>query len=124
MFVAHWEVARFCVVTGRRFFGLLPRVERWQPHFPHGFRLETYGVHVSRNGPAQYLFMRVLATLGPKGAFGHMGICSRELAIVRVLEAHETTDPGPRGKGPSRNNGNIFRTRRRFVSFVSHFVRP
>jgi len=29
VFVAHWEVARFCVLSGRRCFGLLPRVELW-----------------------------------------------------------------------------------------------
>jgi hypothetical protein len=26
VFVAHWEIARFVVVRGRKFFGMLPRV--------------------------------------------------------------------------------------------------
>jgi len=37
IYVAHWEVGRLVVETGRRFFGLLPRIEKWQAIFPSGF---------------------------------------------------------------------------------------
>jgi hypothetical protein len=93
--VIHWEVGRFCVVTGRRWFGLLPRVERWLPHLPADFSLEKFGIRPGQRDGVRYLRLRVRGVLGPEGDFGHRGICSRELTITKVLEAHETTEPGP-----------------------------
>jgi hypothetical protein len=38
--------------------------------------------------------MSVVARVGPKGHFGHLGICSRELFIDRVIECTPTDRPG------------------------------
>jgi hypothetical protein len=74
VYVAHWEVGRFAVKTGGRFFGLLPRVEKWQPIFPAGFHLPN---SENPRGPARYFKMTVRGTLVPKCHFAHLGICSR-----------------------------------------------
>lgn len=93
VYVAHWEIARFCVVTGRRFFGLRPRVERWHiPGFPAGFTLPTAR---KRDNPSAAYRMKVSGRLGPPGQFGHRGICCRELRVSRVLSCQETDAPGP-----------------------------
>jgi len=94
IFVAHWEVARFCVVSGRRLFGLLPRVEKYEPHFPP-CALDNVGINVSRQGPQRHFRMRVLGYLGPRGTFGHHGICSHQLFVSEIVESVETSDPGP-----------------------------
>jgi hypothetical protein len=91
VYVAHWEAGRFVVETGRRFFGLLPRVEKWQPIFPPGFRLPK---SENPRGPAKYFKMTVRGTLGPKGHFAHLGICTRQLTISEVVSCEETHRPG------------------------------
>ena len=93
MYVEHWEVARFVVVTGRKLFGLLPRVEKWCAHFPEDFQLPHAGSEI-RAAPRFYR-MRVIGSLGPKGHYGHRGICDHELFISKVLAVEETNRPGP-----------------------------
>jgi hypothetical protein len=83
-YVAHWEVARFVATIGKRFFGLLPRTEAWQAHFPEGFCFPDPSAH-ARVGPTPTYRMTVRGRLGPAGRFGHMGICRRELFIDEVL---------------------------------------
>lgn len=96
VFVSHWEVPRFCVVSGRRFFGFLPRVEKWEAIFPEGFELPEWRDLVAfGQSPGRCYRMRVRGRLGPKGHFGHKGMCSRELHISRVISWEETDDPGP-----------------------------
>ena len=97
VYVPHWEVARFCVVTGRRFFGLLPRVERWRVvRFPDGFALRAWSdPSTFRESRGRAYRMTVVGRVGPRGRFGHKGICSRELHVVRVVSCEETTAPGP-----------------------------
>jgi hypothetical protein len=94
IYVNHWEVARFGVKTGRRFFGLLPRLEKWQPLFPEGFQLPGNQSACSTRRPSEYYSMTVRGTLGPKGHFGHIGICSRQLTIVEVVSCERTEMPG------------------------------
>lgn len=94
IYVAHWEVARFVVETGRRFFGLLSKREKWQPLFPEGFHLPgSQCTHTTRR-PAEYFPMTVKGTLGPKGHFGHVGICSRHLTISEVISCQRTEGAG------------------------------
>lgn len=90
-YVAHWEVSHF-VVESKKLLGIFPRIEKWWPHFPENFslpRLESLGREKSK------LFkMRVLAKLGPKGNFGHLGICNREIFIKEVIDFEETEKHG------------------------------
>jgi hypothetical protein len=96
VYVSHWEVARFVVPAGRRFFGLMPRIEKWAIHFPAELPESlTKRLEADRHGPARYFRMRVRGRLGPVGNFSHKGICTRELFIVRVISCTETTEPGP-----------------------------
>ncbi len=94
IYVDHWEAARFVVVTGRRFFGLLPKREKWQALFPEGFQLPGDGQPRTIRSPARYFRMTVKGAVGPKGRFGHMGICSRQLTIDAVLACEVIGDPG------------------------------
>jgi len=88
VYVAHWEVARFVVPAKSKFLGLFPRVEKWHPHFPVDFELP--GDRSPGRGPGRCFRMSIVGRLGPKGHFGHRGICSRELFIDRVLECTPT----------------------------------
>jgi hypothetical protein len=95
VYVAHWEVARF-VVLGRRVLGFLwRRVHKWQPLFPREFRLPdlTEGVRPGRGAP-RYYRMRVRGTVGPRGHFGHLGLCEGQLTISAVLSFERTDTPG------------------------------
>ena len=95
VYVAHWEVSRFIVQAGKGLFGLWQRIEKWCPSFPETFVLpEKAGEVVEPRGPARYFRMRVRGRLGPKGSFGHRGICNRELVISEVLDCEETSTPG------------------------------
>lgn len=94
VYVMHWEVARFVVVNGRRFFGLFPAVEKWRPHFPEDFKFPGDKSPLGRSG-VRYYRMKVIGILGEPGRFGHMGICKREVFIEQVLECDETHNPGP-----------------------------
>jgi hypothetical protein len=89
-YVAHWVVGRFAVEIGRRFFGLLPRVGKWQPIFPARFRLPN---SENPRRPAKYFKMTVRGTLGPKGRFAHLGICTRQLTTSEVVSCEKTPRP-------------------------------
>jgi hypothetical protein len=94
--VSHWEVARFCRVVGRRLFGLLPRVERWSVTFPPGFELPEWRDKINfHSAGSRYYRMRLRGRLGPRGTYGHRGICSHVLSVTEVVSFEETTDPGP-----------------------------
>ncbi len=81
-YVAHWELARFEVAVGRGLFGR-QKVERWYPRFPADFELpDQPGLG---RGPGGTYAMRVRGSLGPKGKFGHLGTCSREIRVAEVL---------------------------------------
>ena len=69
IYVDHWEVARFVVETGKRFFGLLPKHDKWQPLFPESFQLPGSQYTTTTRRPAEYFRMTVKGTLGPKGPF-------------------------------------------------------
>jgi hypothetical protein len=89
------EVPRFCVVSGRRFLGLRPRVENWEVLLPEGFELPEWKDPEFRRGGGTCYSMRLRGRLGPKGRFAHMGICERQLHVSKVI-AHAKTDmPGP-----------------------------
>ncbi len=94
VYVSHWEIGRFAVIRGRRLFGLRPRVEKLYPHFPSDFGLPPLDFS-SPDIPVRYYRMRVRGHLGPKGHFGHMGICRHELFISKVINCEETDNPGP-----------------------------
>jgi len=94
IYVAHWEVPRFTVETARRFFGLLPKIEKWQPIFPEGFQPPMDRQTQTTRSPARYFRMKIRGTLGPEGHFGHKGICSRQLTISEVISCEETKTPG------------------------------
>jgi hypothetical protein len=94
VYVPQWEVARFVVIRRRRFFGLLPRVEKWLAHFPGGFLFPPPEAP-SGGGSGRNYRMRVRGFVGPSGRFGHMGICERELFVSEVLACSETIEPGP-----------------------------
>ena len=91
VYVAHWEASRFVVDAGRGPFGLWRRVEKWATQFPPDFA----GVAPpERRSNPRYFRMRVRGTIGPKGAYGHRGICSRQLQVSEVLACEETSTPG------------------------------
>lgn len=94
VYLAHWELGRIVAITGRRFFGLRPRVENWYPHFPPELPPVMTNLKLDRLS-SRYFRLRVLGRLGPKGMFGHKGICSHELFITRIISCEETSDPGP-----------------------------
>lgn len=89
-FVQHWEVPRFVVAGPPLLWGVLPAIAKWAPHFPS----DTVFPPLERRGPARYFRVRARGRLGPPGAFGHMGVCSHEFFISRVLSCAETSDPG------------------------------
>ena len=94
VYVAHWEVARFAILRGHRFFGLVPRIDKWLAFFPPAFAFPDVDAH-NRAGPARFYRMRVRGRLGPKGHYGHKGICDRELHVSEVITCEETRQPGP-----------------------------
>lgn len=94
IYVAHWEVARFVVSKGRRFFGLIEKVEFWQPIFPAGFRLPEMDDTRSIRKQSGYYRMRLRGELGPRGHFGHKGICRHQLRVVEVVCCEKTHAPG------------------------------
>jgi len=94
-YVVHWEIPRFCVIAGRRFFGLRPRVEKWEVLFPEGFELPEWKDPEFRRSGGTCYSMRLRGRLGPKGQFAHRGMCERQLHVSEVI-AHAKTDmPGP-----------------------------
>jgi hypothetical protein len=92
VYVAHWEVARFVIQTGRGFLGR-PRFEKWQARFPTTFVFPDADAH-DRHSRGRTYRMRVRGRLGPKGQFGHRGICTRQLEVLEVLDCLETSSPG------------------------------
>ncbi len=95
IFVVHWEVSRFAVITGRRLFGLLPNLEKWAPHFS-AVDLEAWGILPAvLFGDARCHRMRVRGYTGPAGRFGHKGFCNRELFVDEIVSCEETSTPGP-----------------------------
>jgi len=95
VYVAHWEVGRFVVDAGAGPLGLWRRIEKWWPVFPGNFVLPPQpGAADQARGPARYFRMRVRGSVGPRGSFGHRGICTRELFISEVLDCEETSTPG------------------------------
>lgn len=89
VYVPHWELARFIVV------GRTGTVEQWALYFPEGeldrLNLDLGGRH--RHGKSYR--MRVRGRRGPRGEFGHKGICSRELFVATVLTCEETDASAP-----------------------------
>lgn len=85
IYVAHWEVSRFVITTGRTLIGRA-RTEKWQALFPPGFELPH---PVDRNSPGRAYEMRVRGRLGAKGNYGHMGFCSRQLEVLEVTECRD-----------------------------------
>ena len=94
IYVLHWEVGRFVVHKGRRFFGLLQRVECWQLLVPDGFVWPVPHSTTLRHDPPRYYRMKLRGTLGPRGHFGHKGICRHQLRVLKVLSFEETDSPG------------------------------
>jgi hypothetical protein len=94
VYVRHWEVMRFAVVTGKWFFGLFTKVEKLYPRFREG-ALEAQGIEGVTRGPGRTYRMKVRGKLGPRGSYGHRGICSHELHVEEILSCEETDDPGP-----------------------------
>jgi len=95
IYVQHWEVARFAVVRGRKWFGLLPRIVLFSPVFD-AQALREHGVEpLTDNLGVTYYRMTVRGRLGPPGSFGHMGICRHELHVDEILKCEKTDDPGP-----------------------------
>jgi hypothetical protein len=92
VYVAHWEAARFAVQVGRGLFGR-PKIEKWQAVFPSTFKF-PHAEMLDRRSPGRTYRMRVRGRLGPRGHFGHMGICTRQLDIVDVMACEETSSPG------------------------------
>lgn len=94
IYVQHWEVTRFAVVQGRKWFGLRPRVVLFLPFFDvEALREQGVELHSDRQG-ATYR-MKVRGRLGPSGSFGHRGICRHQLHVEEILECEKTDDPGP-----------------------------
>lgn len=94
IYVSHWEVGRFVVTTGRGLFGWRARTEKWLAIFPQGYVLPFMSGPPTGRDNCHYFKMTVSGTLGPKGHFGHMGICTRELRISEVITCVETDSPG------------------------------
>lgn len=88
VFVSHWEIARFVVRVGAGPLGR-PQVEAWSAHFPSGFELPH--PPDDRHSPPRYFQMRVVGRLGPRGRFGHKGLCTREIHVDEVVSWSETT---------------------------------
>jgi hypothetical protein len=95
IYVAHWEVSRLAL-PGDRILGMLwRRVHKWQPIFPEGFHLpdDPEGKGFGR-APPRFYRMTVRGTVGPRGHFGHLGICERQVRISEVLSCERTDSPG------------------------------
>lgn len=88
--VQHWELYRFVVAGPPRWWGLLRTVENWYPRLPDAAPVPPL---VDRE-TCRYFRMRLQGRLGPRGFFGHRGICSREFFVARVLSCEETFEPG------------------------------
>lgn len=88
VYVAHWEIARFEVRVGRGLLGF-PKIEKWYAQFPPGFELPD--APPLARGPGRKYAMRVKGRLGPKGRFGHLGICNHQLEVTEVLSCEPTS---------------------------------
>ena len=90
-YIAHWEVERIEIEVGRRFFGLFPKSEAWQPTFPPGFDLPNqnkYQANWSRH-PGRRFLIRFIGVPTAMGRFAHMGMCRRQVEIRKVIELEE-----------------------------------
>lgn len=94
IYVAHWEVARLVVSKGTRFFGLIQKVEFWHPVFPEGFVLPGMDNTRSMREQCGYYRMKLRGELGPRGYFGHKGICRHQLRVTEVVHCEKTESPG------------------------------
>ena len=96
IYVTHWEVPRFVIEVGRRFWGLLPVRERWAAHFPSDFQLpnEENQTISMRHRPARFFQIRFIGTPSNHGHFAHMGFCHRKVEIHRIQEILEIKNPG------------------------------
>lgn len=90
VYEAHWELSCFVVQTTQGSPGR-PQIEQWLAWFPDGFTFpdeDTLDLRVGRSYK-----MRVRGRLGPRGHFGHLGVCERELFVTEVLVCVETSPP-------------------------------
>jgi hypothetical protein len=90
-YVAHWEVSRFEIVTGRRFFGLLETTECCRLETAEGIEpLEAvlFGGQIPENwrrsGGARFA-MSFEGRVLERGDFGHMGWCRWRVLVLRWL---------------------------------------
>jgi hypothetical protein len=96
VYVEHWEVSRLSIEVGRRLWGLLPKRERWQAHFPPDFRVpeEDKQTESLRRRRSRFFRIRFIGVPSEVGRFGHKGFCHRKVDIKRVLEMAEINNPG------------------------------
>lgn len=86
VYLAQWEIAHFAPDGGRRLRWLgLKHGEKWLAHFPSGASVPTSGLHER----ASFHRMRVRGRIGPRGRYGHMGICQHELFVSEILDCQE-----------------------------------
>jgi hypothetical protein len=93
-YLAHWEVARFCIDTGVKRFGLFAIRERWVLYFPESFEL-PWGPEFGgkpkdfRHSDGRLFTLRFSGVVEPKGAYGHLGFCHRSAKVEQVLQCKE-----------------------------------
>ena len=94
VFISHWKCPRFVVSKGRRFFGLLKIEEAWQLVFPEGVELpdEVQPSH-RRKQKTRDFKMTLKGALGPRGRFGFLGICRRQLKVIEIVSWEEIQVP-------------------------------
>lgn len=85
----HWEVPAITIMTGFRFFGLIPRFERW---FPSPSPLLPTGA-ATRDGPWPRYIVHFRGVPTEVGHFGHKGGARRKVEIIEMLDSYEMPNP-------------------------------
>jgi len=94
IYLSHWEVGRFVIEVGRKFWGLFPNHEAWMARFPKDFQFPSETTHpqLRTRGPGRFFKIRFIGVPSERGQFGHMGMCCRRVEIRQILEVSEVKD--------------------------------
>lgn len=95
IYIANWEVSRFEIVTGKRFFGLLETVERCQLETEPAIETVIGKLFAGklpdnwRHHDAVRFALSFVGCAVEKGYFGHMGWCRWRLRVQKWLSVEK-----------------------------------
>lgn len=94
LYIAHWEVSRFVITTGRRLWGLAEAQERCQLEYGEGVDVpwfQKWGGEEPPNWMDMCLIfdVRLEGEVLEEGHFGHRGWCHWRILVTRFIEVNE-----------------------------------